>query len=247
MVRDRQLTGHHHLAVLPCRQQGLEQQRMSRTMQLDQSGDLRLPPRVVDHIDQHRPSPPGQRRSQQPDRLLRSWRLERDPRRGDLPLELRHVDRHPGQVEAIGPAHRHQSSSTELAAQVADMGLQAVGRLRRRVTLPHRLQEAARLQRPTLVQHQADQHVPSPGAADHDLPAPDRHRQGAQQPDRQRLVGAHATWHRPDGGQTLPSSSVPSRDADPTTITLRAFDGRARRPDAPTWFGYRSGLLRCGR
>ena len=110
------------------------------------------------------------------------------------------------------------------------MGLQAVRRPHRYIALPHRLQQTARLQRPTLVQRQTDQHIPTPDTADDHLTAPDRHRQRSEQPDRQPRRGRLAPSHRSSlqaarGRRSIqlgPLSTTPT-----PTLTLALFDRHA--------------------
>ena len=187
MLGDGQLTGDHHLVVPSHRQQRLEQQRVGSPVQLCQPGDLGLPPRMIDHIDQHGSSPPGQRRTDEPDRLARTRLVEGDLGGCHLPLELHRVDRHAAHVEAIRPPFGQEPVPTELPAQIADVRLQAVRRARRRIALPDGVQQLARFQRMTGVQRQADQHVATARTADHHLAVPDRHRQRPQHFDRKPL------------------------------------------------------------
>ena len=187
MLGDGQFTGDHHLVVPSHRQQRLEQQRPGSPVQLRQPGDLGLPPRMIDHIDQYGSSPPGQRRTHEPDRLARTRLVEGDLGGGHLPLELHCVDRHAAHVEAIRPCFGQEPVPTELPAQITDVRLQAVRRARRRIALPDGVQQLARFQRMTGVQHEADQHVATASTADHHLTVPDRHRQRPQQFDRQPL------------------------------------------------------------
>ena len=228
MLGDRQLAGHDHLAVRTGRQQRLEQQGMGPAVQLDQPGDLGLAPRVVDHVDQRRTPPPGQRRARRADGVTRAQLVERDLRRQHLPLELRRVDRHAVHLEAVRPPDRHQATRIQLPAEVADVGLQAVGGPGRCIALPDRLQQLGRLDRMTGVQHQPDEDVAAPGTADHHVAPADGDRQRAEQRHGQPTSGfGHGTSHRPPPGRSSIAATL--RTPPPRPISDRRARGRRGR------------------